>query len=331
MRVVIIGGVAGGMSAATRLRRLDENAEIIVLERSGHVSYANCGLPYYVGGVIAEEDKLYLQTPDSLHKRFRLDVRVNHEVTEISAEKKVVIARDLISGEESELSYDKLILSPGATPVVPPIPGIERALTLRTVEDVLRIYDAVETKPKSAVVIGGGFIGVEMAENLIHKGIKTSLIEALPQVLGPLDPEMAELAVTEGEHLVTGRQGVHQRRFPAAGAGAGRVTCLRHEAGDHPVEHDAIIKPAAHKRLDLSDVLGRKIGPESNRYAPILEVKNHRVLWIDPRRAGRGGPRRRAVGARAARHLRVPGVRGPLHSRPARVGGLHRPAAGPPG
>ena len=197
MRVVIIGGVAGGMSAATRLRRLDESAEIIVLERSGHVSYANCGLPYYVGGVIAEEDKLYLQTPESLHKRFRLDVRVHHEVTEIESKKKVVIARDLISGSEAEISYDKLILSPGASPVVPPIPGIERALTLRTVEDVLRIYDAVETKPKSAVVIGGGFIGVEMAENLVHKGIKTSLIEALPQVLGPLDPEMAELVHKE--------------------------------------------------------------------------------------------------------------------------------------
>jgi NADPH-dependent 2,4-dienoyl-CoA reductase/sulfur reductase-like enzyme/rhodanese-related sulfurtransferase len=197
MRVVIIGGVAGGMSAATRLRRLDESAEIIILERSGHVSYANCGLPYYVGGVIAEEDKLYLQTPESLHKRFRLDVRVHHEVTEISASKKVVIARDLISGAETEISYDKLILSPGASPVIPPIPGIERALTLRTVEDVLRIYDAVETKPKSAVVIGGGFIGVEMAENLVHKGINISLIEALSQVLGPLDPEMAELVHKE--------------------------------------------------------------------------------------------------------------------------------------
>ena len=197
MRVVIIGGVAGGMSAATRLRRLDESAENIVLERSGHVSYANCGLPYYVGGVIAEEEKLYLQTPESLHKRFRLDVRVHHEVTEISSSKKVVIARNLISGAETEISYDKLILSPGASPVIPPIPGIERALTLRTVEDVLRIYDAVETKPKSALVIGGGFIGVEMAENLVHKGIKTSLIEALPQVLGPLDPEMAELVHKE--------------------------------------------------------------------------------------------------------------------------------------
>lgn len=197
MRVVIIGGVAGGMSAATRLRRLDESAEIIVLERSGHVSYANCGLPYYIGGVISDENKLYLQTPDSLHKRFRLDVRVNHEVIDISSEKKAVIVRDLLSTQKSEIHFDKLILSPGATPIVPPIAGIERALTLRTVEDVLRIYDAVEVKPKSAVVIGGGFIGVEMAENLVHKGIKTSLIEALPQVLAPLDPEMAELVHQE--------------------------------------------------------------------------------------------------------------------------------------
>jgi len=197
MRVVIIGGVAGGMSAATRLRRLDESAEIIVLERSGHVSYANCGLPYYVGGVISDENKLYLQTPDSLHKRFRLDVRVNHEVIDISSEKKAVIVRDLLSAQKSEIHFDKLILSPGATPIVPPIAGIERALTLRTVEDVLRIYEAVEVKPKSAVVIGGGFIGVEMAENLVHKGIKTSLIEALPQVLAPLDPEMAELVHQE--------------------------------------------------------------------------------------------------------------------------------------
>lgn len=197
MRVIIIGGVAGGMSAATRLRRLDESAEIVVLERSGHVSYANCGLPYYVGGVIEEEEKLYLQTPESLHKRFRLEVKVNHEVVAIDSKNKVVTSVDLLSGQREELSFDKLILSPGATPIVPPIPGIERALTLRTVEDVLRIHAAVETKPKSAVVIGGGFIGVEMAENLIHRGINTSLIEALPQVLAPLDPEMAEIVHKE--------------------------------------------------------------------------------------------------------------------------------------
>jgi len=197
MRVIIIGGVAGGMSAATRLRRLDESAEIVVLERSGHVSYANCGLPYYVGGVIEEEEKLYLQTPESLHKRFRLEVKVNHEVVAIDSKNKVVTSVDLLSGQREELSFDKLILSPGATPIVPPIPGIERALTLRTVEDVLRIHAAVETKPKSAVVIGGGFIGVEMAENLIHRGINTALIEALPQVLAPLDPEMAEIVHKE--------------------------------------------------------------------------------------------------------------------------------------
>lgn len=197
MRVIIIGGVAGGMSAATRLRRLDESAEIVVLERSGHVSYANCGLPYYVGGVIKEEEKLYLQTPESLHKRFRLEVKVNHEVVAIDSKNKVVTSVDLLSGLREELSFDKLILSPGATPIVPPIPGIERALTLRTVEDVLRIHAEVETKPKSAVVIGGGFIGVEMAENLIHRGINTSLIEALPQVLAPLDPEMAEIVHKE--------------------------------------------------------------------------------------------------------------------------------------
>ena len=197
MRVIIIGGVAGGMSAATRLRRLDESAEIVVLERSGHVSYANCGLPYYVGGVIEEEEKLYLQTPESLHKRFRLEVKVNHEVVAIDSKNKVVTSVDLLSGLREELSFDKLILSPGATPIVPPIPGIERALTLRTVEDVLRIHAAVETKPKSAVVIGGGFIGVEMAENLIHRGINTALIEALPQVLAPLDPEMAEIVHKE--------------------------------------------------------------------------------------------------------------------------------------
>ena len=124
MRVIIIGGVAGGMSAATRLRRLDESAEIIVLEKSGHVSYANCGLPYYVGGVIAEEKDLLLQTPASLHARFRLDVRVSTEVLAINPSKKVVAIKNLINGQTDELDYDKLILSPGASPVVPPIPGI---------------------------------------------------------------------------------------------------------------------------------------------------------------------------------------------------------------
>ena len=196
-RIIVVGGVAGGMSAATRLRRLDANAEIIVLEKSGHVSYANCGLPYYLGGVIEEEEALFLQTPESLHARFRLDVRVLTEATKIDAEQKILEVRDLVTGVMSEISYDKLILSPGASPVVPPIPGIERALTLRTVEDVEKIFARVVGKPREAVVIGGGFIGVEVAENLVHKGISTSLVEALPQVLAPLDPEMATLVSEE--------------------------------------------------------------------------------------------------------------------------------------
>jgi NADPH-dependent 2,4-dienoyl-CoA reductase/sulfur reductase-like enzyme/rhodanese-related sulfurtransferase len=196
-RIVVIGGVAGGMSAATRSRRLDADAEIIVVEKSGYVSYANCGLPYYVGGIIEEERDLLLQTPASLHARFRLDVRVLSEVISISRSEKTVAVTNLLSGETYELSYDKLILSPGASPIVPPIPGVERALTLRTVEDVERIVARVDQKPATAVVIGGGFIGVEIAENLIHRGIKTAVIEASDQVLAPLDPEMATLVAKE--------------------------------------------------------------------------------------------------------------------------------------
>ena len=190
-RIVIIGGVAGGMSAATRSRRLDPEASIIVLERSSYVSYANCGLPYFVGGVIAAQSDLLLQTPESLHARFRLDVRVQSEVIGIDRAAKTLTVRDLATGETYDLEYDYLVLSPGAQPVVPPLPGIELALTLRTVEDVTRIADAVAREPKHAVVIGGGFIGVETAENLIHKGIPTTLVEAMDQVLAPLDPEMA--------------------------------------------------------------------------------------------------------------------------------------------
>ncbi len=196
-RYIIVGGVAGGMSAATRLRRLDNEAEIVVIEKSGFVSYANCGLPYYIGGVIAKEQDLLLQTPESLNKRFRLDVRVKSEVLSINPGAKTVAIKNLNTNESYELSYDKLILSPGATPIVPPIEGVERAMTLRTVEDTKKIFEAVSKKPLTAVVIGGGFIGVEVAENLVHRGIKTSLIEATNQVLAPLDPEMALLVAHE--------------------------------------------------------------------------------------------------------------------------------------
>lgn len=192
MRVIVIGGVAGGMSAATRLRRLDERAEIIVLERSGYVSFANCGLPYHVGGVIERRSALLLQTPQSLRARFNLDVRVGHEVVAIDRTRKVVRVRELAAEVETELSYDALVLSPGARPVRPPIPGIERALSLRDIEDTDALVAA--TGPaRTAVVIGGGFIGVEMAENLRHRGLAVALVEATDQVMAPLDPEMAAL------------------------------------------------------------------------------------------------------------------------------------------
>ncbi|HYO43901.1 MAG TPA: FAD-dependent oxidoreductase [Candidatus Limnocylindrales bacterium] len=191
MDVVIIGGVAGGMSAATRLRRLDESARITIVERSGHVSFANCGLPYHVGGVIERRDALLLQTPESLAARFRLDVRVRHEAVAIDRGRRFVTVRDLETGTDADLAYDALVLSPGAGPVRPPIPGIERALSLRNIEDTDRLVAAV-AHAQTAVVIGGGFIGLEMAENLVHRGIATAIVEATDQVMAPLDPEMVE-------------------------------------------------------------------------------------------------------------------------------------------
>ncbi|HMY08057.1 MAG: FAD-dependent oxidoreductase [Nocardioidaceae bacterium] len=191
MRIVIVGGVAGGMSAATRMRRLDESAEIVVIERSGHVSFANCGLPYHIGGVIERRKDLLLQTPKSLKERFNLDVRVNHEVVSIDRQGKEVVVR-AADGSQSTIAYDALVLSPGARPVRPPIPGIERALSLRDIEDTDAMV-AATAGVKSAAVIGGGFIGLELAENLHHLGIKVTLIEATEQVMAPLDPEMAQI------------------------------------------------------------------------------------------------------------------------------------------
>ena len=196
-RVVIVGGVAGGMSTATRLRRLDANAEITVLEKSGHVSYANCGLPYFVGGVIEEEEDLLLQTPERLFERFRLDVHVNSEVVAVDAAGHTVTVRDTLSGAERVIGYDKLVLSPGALPVRPPIPGFDRVRVLRTVEDATRLAGDVGSRPADAVVVGGGFIGLETAENLAHAGIPVTVVEAADQVLTPLDPELAVLVAAE--------------------------------------------------------------------------------------------------------------------------------------
>lgn len=191
MRYIIVGGVAGGMSAAARLRRLNETAEIIVLERSGYVSFANCGLPYHVGGVIEERSALLLQTPKQLGARFRLDVRVRHEVTGIDPAARSVTVTDLDSGSTETLTYDALVLSPGARPVRPPIPGIERALSLRDIEDTDALVGAVDSA-RTAVVVGGGFIGLEVTENLLARGLAVAIVEAAPQVMAPIDPEMVE-------------------------------------------------------------------------------------------------------------------------------------------
>lgn len=192
MKVVIIGGVAGGMSAATRLRRLREDAEIIVYEKGPYVSFANCGLPYFIGGVIDKKESLLLQTPESLWKRFRLDVRVNTEVTEIDRENKKITAVNKDTGEQQE-DYDFIIVSPGANPRKLPIQGIERAVVLKDVEDSVRIKNLVdEGQIKSAAILGAGFIGVELAENLAHKGVKTTLVEFRDHVLPQFDIEMIE-------------------------------------------------------------------------------------------------------------------------------------------
>jgi len=212
MKVIIVGGVAGGASCAARLRRLDEKAEIIMVERGPYVSYANCGLPYHVGGTIEQEASLLVATEQTFHAVFNVDCRTNCEVVGIEADKKTVELKNTLTGELSTESYDKLVLSPGAAPIRPPLPGIDLPgiFSVRTVPDARHIrewldrdmvqsgmneYSGADTlsKPKKAVVVGGGFIGLEMVENLAHRGLEVTLVEKLNQVMPPLDPEMARL------------------------------------------------------------------------------------------------------------------------------------------
>lgn len=194
MKVVIVGGVAGGATAAARIRRLDEQAEILVLERSGHISYANCGLPYYIGGTITDPEELTLQTPESFFQRFRITMKVRHEVTAIDPAGKTVRVTNLDTGEVFDEPYDKLLLSPGARPTQPRLPGVgmEQVFTLRTVEDTLRIKDYIDThRPRSVVLAGGGFISLELAENLRELGMEVTIVQRPRQVMNPFDPDMA--------------------------------------------------------------------------------------------------------------------------------------------
>ena len=194
MKIVIVGGVAGGATAAARIRRLDEQAQVVVFERSGYISYANCGLPYYIGGVIDSKAKLTLQTPESFWRRFRIDMRVRHEVLAINADRKTVSVCELDTGREFEESYDKLLLSPGAKPTQPSLPGLGlgRVFTLRTVEDTLRIREFVtQNSPRSVILAGGGFISLETAENLRELGMDVTIVQRPKQLMNPFDPEMA--------------------------------------------------------------------------------------------------------------------------------------------
>ena len=200
MKVVIVGGVAGGATAAARIRRLDEQAEIFVFEMSGYISYANCGLPYYIGGVIENPQQLTLQTPESFFSRFRVHMKVHHEVTAIHPERKTVSVKKLESGEIFEESYDKLLLSPGAKPTQPRLPGvgIDKLFTLRTVEDTFRIKEYINNNhPKSAVLAGGGFISLELAENLRELGMDVTIVQRPKQLMNPFDSDMASFIHSE--------------------------------------------------------------------------------------------------------------------------------------
>ena len=225
MKIVIVGGVAGGATAAARLRRLDETAEIVVFERTGYVSYANCGLPYYIGGAIADAEALTLQTPASFRARFNVDMRVRHEVEAIHPERHCVTVRNLETNETFEEPYDRLILSPGAQPTLPPVAGagLERLFTLRTVEDTFRMKEFVEAeRPRTAVVCGGGFIGLEVAENLREQGLSVTIVQRPAHLMNPFDPDMAAFIHHEmrahGVKLALGRavEGFEERNGEVA-------------------------------------------------------------------------------------------------------------------
>ena len=209
MKVIIVGGVAGGATAAARIRRLDERAEIVIFERTGFISYANCGLPYFVGDVITDPDDLTLQSPEGFFRRFRIVAKVHHEVVSIHHKKKTVTVKNLETGDTFEENYDKLLLSPGAKPILPKIEGGARVFTLRTVEDTFRIKSYInQHKPQRAVLAGGGFISLELAENLRELGLDVTVVQSGNQMMNPFDPEMAAFIHNElrrnGVNLIFG-------------------------------------------------------------------------------------------------------------------------------
>ena len=260
MKVIVIGGVAAGMSAAARLRRLDEQAEIVVLERSPYVSFANCGLPYHIGGVIKDRQQLLLQTPATLKASLDLDVRTGHEVVSIDRARKVVSVREVEGGRTYEQAYDKLVLCPGAQPLRPPLPGLDHpaVMVLRNVPDMDAITKVVDGGAKRAVVIGGGYIGLEMAESLRERGLSVDLVEMQPQLLPPLDPEMTwPLEEHARQHGVTLHLGTAAAAFRDA-AGAVKVEL---QNGTELLADLVILSAGVKPDIALAKAAGLAIGP----------------------------------------------------------------------
>lgn len=279
-KIVIVGGVAGGMSAAARARRLSENSEIIVFERSGHVSYANCGLPYFVGGEIQSQEQLIVVTPDALKNKLNLDIRVHHEVIKIDTRAKIISVKDTTTQKIYQENYDELILSVGAAPIRPNVPGIDLPglFTLRSIEDIEVIQSWFEIqKPRTAVVAGGGFIGLEMAEQLVRRGLEVTLIDSKDHVLAPLDIEMAEIVHDElrkhGVKLILGKS---IKGFRASGEVAtGRENVPKScfvLAGDHePIPADLVIlglgiRPDVELARKAGLTIGERGGIRVNEY-----------------------------------------------------------------
>lgn len=275
MKLLIVGGVAGGASAAARARRLAEDAEIILFERGPDVSFANCGLPYYVGGEIADRKKLLVTTPELLRSRFKLDVRVRSSVEAIDRRAKRVHVRDLATGREYDETYDKLILAPGAAPLRPPLPGIDLpgVFTLRNLQDVDRIKERVDQGVQRAIVVGAGFIGLELVENFVKRGIQTTVVELQDQVLPPFDQEMTTPVVSVlREKGVTVQLGESAEGFEADGSGL----IVRLKSGGHLSAQLVVLGIGVRPESPLASKAGLAVGPRGG-----IQV-NARLQTSDP-------------------------------------------------
>lgn len=280
MKLVVVGGVAGGASAATRARRLDENAEIVVVERGPDVSFANCGLPYYLGGEIVDRNKLLVMTPQRLSSRYKLDVRVRSSVEAIDRANKTVRIRDLATGREYDEPYDKLILSPGAAPFRPPIPGIDLpgVFTLRNLQDMDRIKSGMDDGARRAVVVGAGFIGLELVENFVRRGIETTLVELQDQVMPPLDKEMtAPIVEALADRGVTLLLGTSAEEFAESGDGLS----VQLKSGERLAADMVVLGVGVRPENKLAVEAGLKVGPRGGiRVNEFLQTSDPHIYAV---------------------------------------------------